>query len=981
MNYKIGTRGSKLALAQAEMVRKCLQEAYPEDTFELCVIKTKGDQLKDVPLGKIGDKGIFVTEIEQQILKDQVQLGVHSMKDMPSRPAEGLIFARAWKREDARDVLILRTAQSLDALPEGAVIGTGSKRRAFQLLAMRKDLQIVDIRGNVDTRLKKMQEQKLDGIVLAAAGLKRLGMERMITQYLEPDEMIPAPAQGILALELKSSNEKLLAMLNGLADEETEKEAIAERGFLREMGGGCHVPIGAYCERDREGNLNLHGIYGDASGSWLKKVLVTGQEPELLAKKAAEQIRKERKGSVVLVGAGPGDPGLITVRGMEAVRRADCIIYDRLSSPLLLKEARPNCEKIYVGKENHHHTMQQEEINRLMVEKAYQYKSVVRLKGGDSYVFGRGGEEGIYLKEHGIPFSVIPGVSSAIAGPACAGIPVTHRRAASGFRVVTAHDSTGQMGKIDFSSMKNPKETLIFLMGLSKVGEIAVGLMQAGREAGTPAAVISHGATKKQRTVTGTLGNIAQKTKEAGLTSPALVVVGEVVRLRERQMLPFLEETDHNFSVVSESLEGKRYLVPVIQPFISQRLENTCDGLLSKTGGKRSFAEMLRKLGAEAEEIIVGQIQGISCSLSKEMLKEADWIIFSSGNGVAGFFENLQAAELDSRSLAGSSIAVIGKHTAEVLLSYGIQADYVSPKQHGESFGIELSEKIPDGANVFYFSAAENSGTIENNLKRTCHLVTIPVYENKETEFSCERRDYDGIFITSASSAARLFQAYDAKWPIPAVYSIGPNTTSCLKKLGVKEIIEAEEPSYEALIKLLKEEIVLVTPTMEYGDDIMQYRKEFLAFDPKEDMGGTGNLRDCKTAREWVDYVEAMHRKETCPSNLVDSDIFIGVRKADQKIVGMIEFRHHIDHPVLGTWGGHIGYCVRPGERRKGYGKQMLRQALNKCRAAGFARVMITCDEHNTASERTILANGGVYERTVWSDQLSTYMKRFWIEL
>ncbi len=295
MNFKIGTRGSKLALAQADLVRTRLQEAYPEDTFELNVIRTKGDQLKDVPLGKIGDKGIFVREIEEQILEGKIHLGVHSMKDMPSQPALGLVFAKAWKREDARDVLILRKEKSLSDLPKGAVIGTGSKRRKFQLLAMRRDLQIVDIRGNVDTRLKKMQEQKLDGIVLAAAGLKRLGMEQMITQYFEADEMIPAPAQGILALELQSTNERLLSMLNALADEETEKKAIAEREFLKEMGGGCHVPVGAYCERSTEGALRLHAIYGNESGSWLKRVSVTGQEPGLLAKKAARQIEMERK--------------------------------------------------------------------------------------------------------------------------------------------------------------------------------------------------------------------------------------------------------------------------------------------------------------------------------------------------------------------------------------------------------------------------------------------------------------------------------------------------------------------------------------------------------------------------------------------------------------------------------------------------------------------------------------------------------------
>lgn len=296
MHYKIGTRGSKLAMIQAELVRERLGKAYPEDSFEICVIRTKGDRLKDVPLGQIDGKGIFVTEIEEQIQKDVIQLGVHSMKDMPALPAKGLVFAKAWEREDPRDALILRSAHTLSELPKGAVIGTGSKRRAFQLLAIRSDLQIVDIRGNVDTRLRKMQEQELDGIVLAAAGLKRLGMEAVITRYLEVEEMIPAPAQGILAIELKADNKQLLDMLNALADEETEKMAMAEREFLKEAGGGCHCPVGAYCERTKAGNLRLRAMSGDESGGWMGYALVEGEDPVLLAKKAADRIRKEWKG-------------------------------------------------------------------------------------------------------------------------------------------------------------------------------------------------------------------------------------------------------------------------------------------------------------------------------------------------------------------------------------------------------------------------------------------------------------------------------------------------------------------------------------------------------------------------------------------------------------------------------------------------------------------------------------------------------------
>lgn len=179
----------------------------------------------------------------------------------------------------------------------------------------------------------------------------------------------------------------------------------------------------------------------------------------------------------------------------------------------------------------------------------------------------------------------------------------------------------------------------------------------------------------------------------------------------------------------------------------------------------------------------------------------------------------------------------------------------------------------------------------------------------------------------------------------------------------------------------MKGRIKLVKPAMDYAGDIMKFRREFLLHDAKEDMGGAGNLRDCGSAGEWIQYTESMRDAENCPAGLVDSDIYIAVREGDKKIVGITEFRHHIDHPVLGLWGGHIGYCVRPSERRKGYGKEMLRLNLINCKAFGLDKVMITCDEGNIASEKTIRANGGVYEKTVWSPELDTYMKRFWVEL
>jgi hydroxymethylbilane synthase/uroporphyrinogen III methyltransferase/synthase len=245
-----------------------------------------------VSLDAIGTKGVFVDAIEEALIGGEIQMAVHSMKDMPDETAEGLVFAKPWKREDPRDVLILREAASLAALPPHAVIATGSKRRAFSLMRLRPDLNIVPIRGNIDTRIRKMHEQKLDGIVLAAAGLKRLGRESEITQYLSVEEMIPAPAQGVLAIELRADDTALLAKVNALSDAKTEREVRAERGFLKGIGGDCHLPIGAFADTAEDGTLTLRALFGSADGSSLKTVVLSGADPDLLGEKAVRKIRE-----------------------------------------------------------------------------------------------------------------------------------------------------------------------------------------------------------------------------------------------------------------------------------------------------------------------------------------------------------------------------------------------------------------------------------------------------------------------------------------------------------------------------------------------------------------------------------------------------------------------------------------------------------------------------------------------------------------
>lgn len=296
MRIIIGTRGSRLAVAQAEYVKQRLEKKYPEDEISLKLIKTRGDRIQSRSLGEIGGKGVFVREIERALLDGEIQLAVHSMKDMPAEVPEGLVFAKAWEREDPRDVLVLREASSLENLPENARIGTGSLRRGIQLKALREDLAIVDIRGNVETRLEKMTSQKLDGLVLAAAGLNRLGKASLVTQYLEPEQMIPAPAQGILGIELRADMPELLDRMNALSDENTDRILQAERAFVRIMGGDCSLPAGAFASLLPDGGISLLAAFGTGETEQLFRVRVTGKTPKEAAKAAAKRIQEQMEG-------------------------------------------------------------------------------------------------------------------------------------------------------------------------------------------------------------------------------------------------------------------------------------------------------------------------------------------------------------------------------------------------------------------------------------------------------------------------------------------------------------------------------------------------------------------------------------------------------------------------------------------------------------------------------------------------------------
>ncbi|HNQ19285.1 MAG TPA: hydroxymethylbilane synthase [Smithellaceae bacterium] len=291
MHIKVGTRGSKLALAQTNSVIEALKKVAPEIEVEICVIRTSGDIMQDVSLAQIGGQGVFVKEIEEALLARSIDLAVHSMKDVPGETPEGLIFAAVMEREDARDVLVSRGNVKMEFMPKGARIGTGSLRRAAQIKAMLPDVSIMPLRGNIDTRLKKIETENLTGVILAAAGMKRMGYLEKITQYLPVELMLPAVGQGALGLEIRMQDTQLSELCAKMNDEQTAAEVAAERAYLRALGGGCRLPIAAYGLLEGK-RLTLEGILAAPNGSTVIRDKVWGEigQAEELGKKLADLI-------------------------------------------------------------------------------------------------------------------------------------------------------------------------------------------------------------------------------------------------------------------------------------------------------------------------------------------------------------------------------------------------------------------------------------------------------------------------------------------------------------------------------------------------------------------------------------------------------------------------------------------------------------------------------------------------------------------
>jgi uroporphyrinogen-III C-methyltransferase len=501
---------------------------------------------------------------------------------------------------------------------------------------------------------------------------------------------------------------------------------------------------------------------------------------------------RENTGKVVLVGAGPGDTGLLTLKGEKYIKQADCLVYDRLSSPEFLSMAKAGCELIYVGKENHNHVMKQDAINELLYEKSKYHELVVRLKGGDPYVFGRGGEEALYLVDRNVEVEVVPGVSSSVAALGAAGIPITHRGIAKGFQVITAHSRKDEEADIDYSLLTDETITCVFLMGLAHVKSIAAGLMKAGRRADTPAAVISNGTLAAQRKCIGTLADIGEKIEEAKLTSPAIIVVGDVVSLNDR--LDFFEK---------RPLFGRKITVPYIKT----------NELIAK----------LQQLGADITPVKTGIIKPVIIPKFVDKVRSADWIVFTSKNGVRSFFYNLELAGADIRLIANARFAVVGKATEKELVKHHINADIIPAEQTGKGLADAMKLCMPyvygesdedtfDLSNgnisdkmckVCIFSAKEASPDLEAGLKEICELEKIDAYVNEQAYESIPESIGNMVseaVFTSASNVERFFHMLPENAYVETAYSIGEKTTAVLEQHNVREIVQADDSSYEALV-------------------------------------------------------------------------------------------------------------------------------------------------------------------------------------
>lgn len=815
---RIGTRGSALALAQTRLFTEACRAVDQTFRYEIVEMHTMGDAIQDRPLYEFAGKGMFVSAFEEALADGKIDVAVHSGKDMPVCMAPGLVTGAVLKRGNPGDVLVTVRGREPG---DDAVIGTTSLRRRQQVKRY-LGYETIPIRGNVITRLQKLWDGEVDGLVLAAAGLERLSLlpreeqgrgktdsdrdflqgkygdwsvaeirERFVFRFLHREEFLPAAAQGIVAVQCRKDS-RFLGLLMQVNDPDTMACFLAERAYLSAVGADCQQPVAAHAVC-RNGILHMDAAYWDKGGCFRMHGVSAVDEGTKLGTGLAEKILRERKkkeadsrpaGHVYLVGAGPGRRDLITVRGLELLRRCDVVVYDRLSGEELLAEVRSDCEQIDVGKQTGH-GKKQEEINRILIEKAAEGRQVVRLKGGDPFVFGRGGEEAESLKEAGIPFTLVPGVTSAIAVPELAGIPVTHRQISRSFHVITGHTMEGEQAdylRKEIAGLKDTEGTLVFLMGISSLPRICELLLEYGRPPGLPAAVIGSGTRYGERVILGTLSDIEEKVRKERLGPPAVILIGETAALSLKMT------TALPLSGVRVGMVGTRHLAEKLG----------C--LLQKAGGETLWMQ----------ELLTGEIT--DQEILPEELADCTWMAFTSVSGVSHFFAQWRKLHRDVRSLAGIRVAAIGSGTAQALEEYGICPDFVPEVYTAAALAQGLVMRLDRQRDrVFLWQAREGNPVLEQTL-REAGISVLRKHAYETTAGKCRWMDeaqglsylvFGSSFGVSAFCRENPHIFETGELSKVRVFAIGTQTAAALAAAGCEHCRIPERFTAEGLAEAI----------------------------------------------------------------------------------------------------------------------------------------------------------------------------------
>jgi len=704
---KIGSRGSPLALRQVEeVVSLFLSEGISVNCDHRCY-QTSGDQDKTTPLSKNPAEDFFTNTLDEALLRGEIDLAVHSAKDLPKNLQDGLNVFALTKCLDETDSLVAHT--KLSQMKPGARIGTSSLFRGESVKTMNPGVQLVDIRGTIEERIDLFSKGRLEGVIVATCALKRLKIEHLIAEIM-PWET--TPLQGQLA------------------------------------------------------------IVGRVKDQALKDLC------------AALDVRK-KYGRVSLVGAGPGDPQLITMKALKALETADCVFYDYLIPKKILEYAQ-GAQKIYVGKRKGDHTMPQAELSRRLKESALQGKKVVRLKGGDPLIFGRGADEIAYLRAYHIPVEIIPGVSSATGIPSSLGIPLTARGISSSVAFLSAHEEAEQ--STQQKPIKIPQaDTLVFLMGLTKLKIILQSLHAAGWREETPIMVISKGTTPEEKILSATLKTIEGELLKEKLDPPALIIVGETV---------------HFYQPAIKNLSFPNALVGNPDEIMTRPPTKTFGGdnkkILYLGTNPQKYASLGEILHLPVIEITEAKLPREQKEKIIQDLNQYDLIIFTSQYGIKYFIKILTDTRCPLSKLNSIDCVVIGKETAHAFDEYGIKPKVIPSIETSEGLLNALGGQYDLAGKRILFprSSLPNPYLKEELCRAGAQVTELTVYDNNNVPgvltSDLPIQHISTVFFSSPSTVNNFLDAFG---PIPGhwhILSKGPRTAQTLQEAGYKAEVFVE---------------------------------------------------------------------------------------------------------------------------------------------------------------------------------------------